>query len=69
MARSPGNDVINSPLLCLKLVFVMGVPWVLGLFVTFFDSPYLQYTYVILNSLQGKHICIVHLCDTKQSTR
>ncbi|EDO32741.1 predicted protein, partial [Nematostella vectensis] len=53
LQKSQASTTSRHAFLCLKLSTVMGFPWLLGLISTFVTSPYLQYPYVILNSLQG----------------
>ncbi|XP_048587122.1 uncharacterized protein LOC5503909 isoform X2 [Nematostella vectensis] len=67
MARpnSQASTTSRHAFLCLKLSTVMGFPWLLGLISTFVTSPYLQYPYVILNSLQGFFIFLAFATNNR----
>ncbi|XP_072037526.1 adhesion G protein-coupled receptor E3-like [Amphiura filiformis] len=43
----------------IKLFTLMGLPWILGCVTAFYFTPVLEYTYIILNSLQGVLIFVV----------
>ncbi|XP_020620043.1 uncharacterized protein LOC110057791 [Orbicella faveolata] len=45
----------NLPVIVLKLTSVLGVTWILGFVLAFYQTPYLEYPYVLVNSFQGTH--------------
>lgn len=54
-------DMKERLYLAIKLVIVMGLPWIMGLFTAFFDSIVLNYIFAILNASQGALIFVCYV--------